>query len=91
MNLISIIIPTYNRAHLIGETLDSVLAQTYPHWECLFIDDGSTDNSIEVIQAYTKQDKRMKLFTRPAHRMKGANACRNIGLENAVGEYIVFF
>jgi glycosyltransferase involved in cell wall biosynthesis len=88
---ISIIIPTYNRAHLIGETLDSVLAQTYPHWECLIIDDGSTDNSIEVIQAYTKQDKRMKLFTRPAHRMKGANACRNIGLENAVGEYIVFF
>lgn len=89
--LVSIIIPTYNRAHLIGETLDSVLAQTYPHWECLIIDDGSTDNSIEVIQAYIKQDNRMKFFTRPTNRLKGANACRNIGLENAVGEYIVFF
>lgn len=89
--LISIIIPTYNRAHLIGETLDSILAQTYTNWECLITDDGSTDNSIAVIQEYVNKDTRFKLFTRPANRPKGANACRNIGLENAVGEYIVFF
>lgn len=89
--LVSIIIPTYNRAHLIGETLDSVLAQTYTHWECLITDDGSTDNSIEIIQEYVNKDTRFKLFTRPTNRLKGANACRNIGLENATGEYIVFF
>ena len=82
--LVSIIIPTFNRAHLIGETLDSILAQTYTHWECLITDDGSTDNSIEIIQEYVTKDTRFKLFTRPANRPKGANACRNIGLEKAV-------
>jgi len=49
--LVSIIIPTYNRAHLIGETLDSVLAQTYTNWECIVVDDGSSDNTNEVLEA----------------------------------------
>ena len=47
--LVSIIIPTYNREHLIGETLDSVLAQTYEKWECLVVDDGSTDQTRKEI------------------------------------------
>ena len=46
--LISVIIPTYNRAHLLGETLDSVMAQTYQNWECIVVDDGSTDATDEV-------------------------------------------
>ncbi len=50
--LVSIIIPTYNRAHLIGETLDSVLAQTYQNWECIVVDDGSSDNTEEVVGSY---------------------------------------
>lgn len=90
-SLVSIIIPTYNRAHLIGETLDSVLAQSYQNWECIVVDDGSTDDSDLLFDSYTKKDKRFQFIMRPNSRPKGANACRNIGLENATGEYIVFF
>ena len=86
--LISIIIPNYNRAHLIGETLDSVLAQTYTHWECIIVDDGSTDNSKEVIQKYVNKDARFQLHDRPTDRPKGANACRNYGFELSKGGFI---
>ncbi|PRX41537.1 glycosyltransferase family 2 protein [Salegentibacter salegens] len=50
--LVSIIIPTYNRAHLIKETLDSVLAQTYKCWEAIIVDDGSTDETSLIINRY---------------------------------------
>lgn len=53
--LVSIIIPTYNRAHLIGETLDSVIAQTHKNWECIVIDDGSTDDSLQILEGYQKK------------------------------------
>src|SRR5690554_6700123 len=89
--LVSIIIPTFNRAHLIGETLDSVLAQTYHNWECIVVDDGSTDNTDEVMAEYMDRDARFQYHNRPEDRLKGANACRNIGLEKAQGEYTVFF
>jgi glycosyltransferase involved in cell wall biosynthesis len=89
--LVSIIIPTYNRAHLIGETLDSVLAQTYTNWECIVVDDDSTDNTNEVLQAYCNKDDRFKYFKRPDQKSKGANACRNYGFELSKGEYIQWF
>jgi glycosyltransferase involved in cell wall biosynthesis len=89
--LVSIIIPTYNRAHLINETLDSILLQTYVNWECIIIDDGSTDGSGDVIGAYVKKDSRFQYKHRPKHRLKGANACRNYGFEISKGEYIHFF
>lgn len=88
--LISIIIPTYNRAHLISETLDSVLAQTYKKWECIIVDDGSKDNSEEVIEKYLKRDSRFQYYDRPLGRPKGANACRNYGVEVSKGEYVIF-
>ncbi len=58
--LVSIIIPTYNRAHLIHETLDSVLAQTYTNWECIVVDDGSSDNTEEVLESYINKDFRFQ-------------------------------
>jgi glycosyltransferase involved in cell wall biosynthesis len=88
--LVSIIIPTYNRASLIGETLNSILAQTYTNWECIIVDDGSTDNTEFVIYKYVDLDSRFKLYHRPADRIKGANACRNFGFELSEGKYIQY-
>ena len=52
-SLVSIVIPNYNRANLIGETLDSIIQQTYENWECIIVDDRSTDGSIEIIKNYS--------------------------------------
>jgi glycosyltransferase involved in cell wall biosynthesis len=89
--LVSIIIPTYNRAHLIGETLDSVLAQTYQNWECIIVDDGSTDNTDEVLEAYVQKDKRFKYYHRPDEHLPGGNGARNYGFKRSQGEYIQWF
>lgn len=88
---VSIIIPNYNRAHLISQTLESIKNQDYHNWECLIIDDHSTDNSVEVIQHFIIKDQRFKLFIRPEERPKGANACRNYGFELSEGFYIQWF
>jgi len=88
--LVSIIIPSYNREYLIGETLDSVLIQTYTNWECIVVDDGSNDNTEEIINSYSEKDKRFKFYLRPTIRKKGASVCRNYGLEKSKGELIQF-
>lgn len=89
--LISIIIPTYNRGHLISETLNSITEQTYINWECIIIDDGSTDNTDEVIKKYIEKDSRFKYYHRPKHLVKGACTCRNYGFELSKGRYIKWF
>jgi len=78
-------VPCYNYAHFLGETLDSILAQTYPNWECIIIDDGSTDNTKDVANAYCKKDKRFKYVYQSN---QGLSAARNKGIELAKGEYI---
>lgn len=88
--LVSIIIPTYNRAHLIRETLDSVLAQTYTNWECIVVDDGSTDNTFDAVSFYINQNSRFIYHQRPVNKPKGANACRNFGLSICKGNFIMF-
>jgi len=88
--VISIIIPTYNRIDLISQTLDSVLVQTYQNWECIIIDDGSTDNSVQLIEKYLKSDSRFSLFSRPDYKKKGPSSCRNLGLLHAIGDFIIF-
>lgn len=87
--LVSIIIPTYNRAHLIEETLDSVLAQTYTNWECIIVEDGSNDKTVQVIEIFISKDNRFKLLHRNRDP-KGAPTCRNIGLEFAKGDYVIY-
>jgi glycosyltransferase involved in cell wall biosynthesis len=90
-NCVSIIIPTYNRAHLISETLDSILAQTYANWECIIVDDGSTDNTTEVVAAYVKKDNRFQYHERPQSHKPGGNGARNYGLKQSKGDYIIWF
>jgi glycosyltransferase involved in cell wall biosynthesis len=87
---VSIIIPTYNRAHIIAETLDSIFTQTYQNWECIVVDDGSTDHTEAIINKYLSKDNRFKFYYRPDNHLKGANACRNLGLEKSKGEYVMF-
>ena len=88
---VSIVLATYNRAHLILETLVSIQNQTYSNWECLIIDDGGTDSTSEVIEQILKYDSRFKFYKRPENYQKGLPGCRNFGLDLAKGDYILFF
>jgi len=87
--LVSIIIPSYNRESLIGETLTSIINQTYTHWECIVVDDGSTDKSMDVLSQYNEKDNRIKVLSRE-RQPKGASVCRNIGLAKASGDYVIY-
>ena len=60
--LVSVITPTYNCAKFIGETIESVQAQTYQQWEMIIVDDCSTDNTKEIVDKYIKEDSRIKYF-----------------------------
>ena len=86
MNNISIIMPCYNQGLYLTEALDSVLAQTYPNWECIIVDDGSKDNTAEVAKKYCNKDSRIKyLYQENA----GVSAARNNGIAYSRGEYIL--
>ncbi|WP_281324261.1 glycosyltransferase family 2 protein [Flavobacterium sp. IMCC34518] len=89
-SLVSVIIPVYNRAHLIEETLLSVLHQTYENWECIVVDDWSTDNIKELIASDVFRDSRFKFYERPFNKRKGANSCRNYGVEKSIGDFLLF-
>lgn len=81
----SVIIPTYNRANFIGKAIESLLAQTFAQWELVIVDDGSTDNTKEIVQSY--KDPRINyVFQKNAERC----AARNNGIEKALGKYICF-
>ncbi|MEK6480083.1 glycosyltransferase family A protein [Catalinimonas sp. 4WD22] len=86
---ISVITPLYNRKTLVEDTIKSILRQSYENWEHIFVDDGSTDGSQNVIQSYSQKDNRIKLFYRD-RELKGAPTCRNIGIEKSTGKYIIF-
>ena len=87
MTFFTIIIPTYNRANVILETLHSVQNQKYKNWECLIVDDGSIDNTAEIINSISKLDNRFKyIYQENAER----SVARNNGIRNSQGKYICF-
>lgn len=88
---VSIIIPVYNRERLIVETLESVSAQTWQNWECVVVDDGSGDGSVEAAQEFARRDDRFKVFARPENRKGGGNAARNFGFEQSTGDLVNWF
>lgn len=84
---ISIIVPVYNTERWLHRCVDSILAQTYTDFELLLIDDGSNDNSGAICDEYAIKDKRVKVF----HKSNGGvSSARNLGLDNARGEWITF-
>jgi glycosyltransferase involved in cell wall biosynthesis len=85
MPKVSVIIPIYNVASVVAETLKSVLAQTYTDFEVLIIDDGSTDNSVAICQAF--QDERFRMIHQQNRGLAGA---RNTGIRYAQGDYLAF-
>lgn len=88
--MVSLIIPLFNREDFILSTLESITHQSDPNWECIIIDDGSTDNSFNVVLNYIKNDSRFRLYNRPPNYSKGANGARNFGFQQSKGGYINF-
>lgn len=86
--LISIITPNYNCGRFIAQTIESVLAQTYRHWEMLIVDDCSTDNSYQIALEYSQKDTRIKVFQN--EKNSGAAVSRNKAIELSQGEYLAF-
>lgn len=86
-NLVSIITPMYNAEKYVGQTIESVLAQTYSDWEMIIVDDGSKDKSAEIVANYSNKDPRVKLIKQ---KNGGCASARNNALDNAQGQYVCF-
>lgn len=86
-NIVSIIVPCYNQAQYLGEALQSILGQTYTHWECIIVNDGSQDCIEEIAKQWVEKDSR---FVYLKKENGGLSSARNLGLENAKGDYIQF-
>ena len=84
---VSIVVPVYNAAKYIGRGIESILNQTYTNIELIIVNDGSKDNSLQIIEAYAKKDNRIKCINR---ENSGVSATRNAGINNATGKYIMF-
>lgn len=86
-NVLSVVVPVYNALPYLRESLDSILAQTFPYFELICVDDGSTDGSAEVLDAYARKEERLKVIHQ---KNSGAGAARNRGLELIQGKYVLF-
>lgn len=87
--VISIITPSFNRADIVHETAASIFGQTSADWEWVIVDDGSTDNSWDILESYAQKNPRVKIFKRD-REPKGACTCRNIAVEKCTGDYVMF-
>ena len=88
MPTVSIIMPAYNAEATIGESIQSVLAQTYTQWELVVVDDCSTDNTVQIVSDYSKRYPNIRLLQQPHNA--GVSAARNRGIDNSVGDYLAF-
>lgn len=88
MDLVSVITPAYNCSNTISETIASVIAQTYENWEMVIANDASKDNTVEIIEYFLRQDKRIKLIN--LEKNSGAAVARNVAINNASGRFIAF-
>jgi glycosyltransferase involved in cell wall biosynthesis len=86
---VSIITPSFNRADIVHETAESIFRQTYTNWEWVIVDDGSTDNSWQVLESFAAKEERVKILKRN-REPKGACTCRNIAVEKCSGDYLIF-
>lgn len=86
--LVSVIIPSYNRAHMLPRAIESLIRQTHENWEALIVDDASTDNTSEVVENYIAKDKRIHFY--PLTKNGGACIARNVGIEHAKGSFVTF-
>jgi len=84
---VSIIIPVYNVEKYLQRCIDSLRAQTYENTEMIFVDDGSTDSSYQILQQAAETDSRIRVFSQ---ENAGPSAARNLGMDNCTGEYIMF-
>ena len=87
MAKVSVVIPSYNKAEFLKETMDSLLCQTEKDFEIIIVEDGSTDNSPKILAEYAKKDSRIKLIFQ---KNQGASIARNEGMKLASGEYLLF-
>lgn len=90
MDKVSIIVPTYNRAEQIVECLNSIISQTYQNIEVIVVNDGSKDNTSQILKSYIKAHSDTYILYLEQEN-KGAPAARNLGLQNATGRFVVFF
>jgi glycosyltransferase involved in cell wall biosynthesis len=87
--VVSVIMPFRDVAAYLAEAVESVRAQTYPHWELLLVDDGSADGSTGVARGYAARDPgRIRWLEHEGHRNLGASASRNLGIRRATGDYV---
>ena len=86
--LVSIIMPSYNNRLYIADAVRSVMQQTYSNWELLITDDASIDDSVQIINSFVSQDKRIRLFK--LEKNSGVSAARNYSIQQAKGRYIAF-
>ena len=85
---VSIVIPVYNSEKFLEKTIKSILCQTYRALEIIFINDGSSDKSLDILQKYSRIDKRVSIIS---IENSGPATARNIGIDHATGKYICFF
>ena len=88
MPLLTVLMPVYNAEKFLKDSIGSILKQTYSDFELLILDDGSTDNSLKIIRAYAKEDKRIKILVNKTNQ--GEAKCRNRLLKNSKTEFIAW-